>query len=160
MVTDHIMCIGGLTWKVVTFLPTATITPPISCPICEWYMPCHYDVIIIHWCERSKPLWWRFYTWYHREGSRAPLLSGLMYVRMTDARELDVDDHVIITTRSSSKREGRELAACLMRSVSHTLSWFIVSCTHDVLLDVRSMTEICTFKSFALNFCSRNAVNL
>ena len=70
-----------------------------------------------------------YHTWYHREGSRTPLFSRLMYVRVTDACELDVDDHVVITTRSSSERERRELAACDMRSVSHTLSWFVES-TH------------------------------
>jgi hypothetical protein len=54
-----------------------------------------------------------------------------MYVRVTDACELDVDDHVVITTRSSSECERRELAACLICSISHTLSWFVES-THDL----------------------------
>ena len=62
-----------------------------------------------------------------------------MYVRVTDACELDVDDHVVITTRSSSERERRELAACDMRSVSHTLSWFVES-THDLFLEILLMT--------------------
>jgi hypothetical protein len=64
-----------------------------------------------------------------------------MYVRVTDACELDVDDHVVITTRSSSERERRELTACDMRSVSHTLSWFVES-THDCLiLEILLMTR-------------------
>lgn len=79
-----------------------------------------------------------YHTWYHREGSRTPLFSRLMYVRVTDACELDVDDHVVITTRSSSERERRELAACDMRSVSHTLSWFVES-THDLILEILLM---------------------